>query len=415
MKRNRIIALVCTVALTATLFAGCGNKTEPVKVEEKPKVEVPVEPVNLTVQVWGSSPAETKLVDDQIAAFNEKNKSKKITLKKEVATGDYNQVMQTKIASKTETDLFYLDVSLAATYIDKKVIAPIDEYLNAEDLKDFYPNLLGGFQKDGKTYGLPKDYNSLALFYNKKMFADAGVTPPTTWAEFEEVSKKLTKGKVKALSLPDDAARFAPFIFQAGGQIVNGEEMKFNSPEAIKGFEFYYSMIKNGYAATPKDLGDGWPGDSLSNGKAAMVIEGGWMIPFMKEKAPDVEYGIAELPAGEKQGNLLFTVSYSMSNNTKHPKEAAEAIKFLTGKASQELVATSGLAIPSRISMGTVFTDKFPERKALVDGTKYATVFTYGLKHSKIQDALSKAGESLRLKKSADGKTALDDANKVAQ
>jgi multiple sugar transport system substrate-binding protein len=413
MKRNRIIALVCSLALTATLFGGCGNKANNAKVEEKPKVETPAEPVTLKVQVWGSSPAETKLVDDQIAEFNKENKN--IILQKEVATGDYNQVMQTKIASKTETDLFYLDVSLASTYIDKGVVAPLDEYLDKDDLNDFYPNILEGFQKDGKTYGLPKDYNSLAIFYNKKMFADAGVTPPTTWAEFEEVSKKLTQGKVKALALADDSARFAPFLFQAGGKITDGEEIKFNSPEAIKGFEFYYSMFKKGYAATPKDLGDGWSGDSLAAQKAAMVIEGGWMIPFMAEKAPTVEYGIAELPAGDKQGNLLFTVSYSMSKNTKHPKEAAEAIKFLTGKAAQEMVATSGLAIPTRISMGTVFTDKFPERKALVDGTKYANVFSYGLKHSKIQDELGKAGERLRLGKNPDGKTALEEAIKAVQ
>ncbi len=358
MKRNRIIALVCTVALTVTMFAGCGNKANNDKVEDKPKVEAPAEPVTLTVQVWGSSPAETALVDDQIAAFNSAHEN--ITLKKEVATGDYNQVMQTKIASKTETDLFYLDVSLAATYIDKGVVAPIDEYLDQEDLKDFYPNILEGFQKDGKTYGLPKDYNSLAIFYNKKMFADAGVTAPTTWEEFEEISKKLTKGDVKALALADDSARFAPFIFQAGGKIVDGEEMKFNSPEAIKGFEFYYSMFKKGYAETPTDLGEGWSGDALSSEKVAMVIEGGWMIPFMAEKAPTVEYGIAELPAGEKQGNLLFTVSYSMSNNTKHPKEAAEAIKFLTGKTAQEMVATSGLAIPTYIMNAPLGLGKVP-------------------------------------------------------
>lgn len=404
MKKNRIVALVSSVAIIATIFAGCGTKD---------KTTVSTEKVNLKVQVWGSSPAETKLVDDQIAEFNKANKN--ITLTKEVVTGDYNQVMQTKLAAKTEPDLFYLDVALAAAYMDKGSIAPLDQYLDKEDLKDFYPNLLSGFQKDGKTYGLPKDFNSLGLFYNKKMFADAGVTPPKTWAELEEVSKKLTKGKVKALSLTDESARYAPFIFQSGGKVVDGEKMVFNSPEAIKGFEFYFSMFKKGYASTPKDLGDGWAGESLSSQKAAMVIEGGWLIPFMTEKAPTLEYGIAELPKGEKQGNLLFTVAYSMSKNTKHPKEAAEAIKFLAGKKSQDLLATSGLAIPSRISMATVFAEKFPERKALVDGTKYATVYTYGLKNSKINEEINKAGERYRLGKNPDGKTALDEALKAIQ
>jgi multiple sugar transport system substrate-binding protein len=415
MKRNRIIALVCSVALTATLFAGCGNKANNTKVDDKTKVETPSEPVTITVEVWGSSETETKLLDDQITAFNEANKSKKITLKKEVATGDYNQVMQTKIAAKTEPDLFFLDVSLVPSFVDKGAVAPIDEYMDKEDLKDFYPNLLEGFQVDGKTYGLPKDFNSLALFYNKKMFADAGVTPPTTWAELETVSKKLTKGKVKALSLPDDSARFSSFMFQAGGKIVDGEEMVFNSPEAIKGFEFYYSFFKNGDAASPADLGDGWPGESLAKGNAAMVVEGGWLIPFMKDTAPELEYGIAELPKGEKQGNMLFTVAYAMSTNTKHPKEAAEAIKFLTGKESQQMTADSGLAIPSRISMATAYAENFPERKALVDGTVYATPYSYGKNFSKINSELQKAGERLRLKKSPDGKSTLDEAIKAAK
>ena len=406
MKKNSLIALVCTIALTATIFAGCGSTA---------KTVAPTGPVSLTVEIWSSSPAEIKLVDDQIAEFNLENKSKNITLKKEVATGDYNQVMQTKIASKTEPDLFYLDVSLAATYISKGVIAPLDQYLDKEDLKDFSPNLLAGFQKNGKTYGLPKDVNTLGIFYNKKMLADAGVTPPKTWAEFEDAAKKLTKGKVKALSMADDSARFAPFILQAGGKINEGDTPVFNSTEAIKGFDFYYSMFKKGYAATPKDLGDGWAGDSLAAQKVAMVVEGGWMIPYMKEKAPTLDYGIAELPTGDKQGNLLFTVSYSMSTNTKHPKEAAEAIKFLTGKASQQMVSDSGLAIPSRLSIANAFTDKFPERKALVDGTKYATVYAYGLNHAKINDELAKAGERLRLGKNPDGKTALDEALKALQ
>ena len=313
MKRNRIIALICTVALTATLFVGCGSK-EAAKVEDKPKVETPAEPVTLSVQVWGGSPTETKLIDDQVSAFNAANPN--IILKKEVAVGDYNQLMQTKIAAKTEADLFFLDVSLVPSFVDKGVVAPIDEYLDNEDLKDFLPNILEGFQVDGKTYGLPKDYNNLGLFYNKKMFADAGVTPPTTWAELEAVSKKLTKGKVKALSLTDESARFASFLFQAGGKITNGEEMVFNSPESIKGFEFYYSFFKNGYASTPKDLGDGWAGESLAKGNAAMVVEGGWLIPFMKDTAPALEYGIAELPAGEQKGNMLYTVAYAMSKNT---------------------------------------------------------------------------------------------------
>lgn len=406
MKRNALVAVITSLLLTTSLLAGCGKKDAVPTNNAAEDKEVVIK-----LGCWGSSPAETKLLDDQIAEFNKE--FPKIKVQKEVITNDYNQAMQTRIASKTDPDVFYLDVSLAPAYMEKAT-APIDEYLDKEDLKDFNENLLKGFQKDGKTYGLPKDYNSLAIFYNQEMLDKAGVKPPTTWAELEEASKKLTKDGVKALALADDSARFVPFIFQAGGKVMDGEKIAFNTPEAAKALDFYYSFVKNGQAADPKSLGEGWNGDALAHKKVAMVIEGGWMIPFMKESAPDVKYGISALPKGEQTGNLAFTVAYAMSKNTKNPKQSAELIKFLTGKKAQEMTADSGLAIPTRKSMADVYTSKYPERAALVEGAKGAEVFCYGEKHAKIQDALAKAGEKLRLNKLPDGKAALEDAEKAS-
>lgn len=403
MKKSRLIALVSSVVVIAGVFAGCGNS----------KNEAPQDKqVTLKVGMWSSSPAETKLIDDQIAEFNKS--FPKIKIEKEVITGDYNQAMQTRIASKTEPDIFYLDVSLASAYIQKNAIAPIDQYLDKEDLKDFKQNLLDGYTKDGKVYGLPKDYNSLALFYNEEMFNKAGVTAPKNWAELENVAKKLTSDKVKGMVLSYDSARFAPFIFQAGGNIIENGKPAFTSDSAVKGFDYYMSMFKKGYATDPKTLGEGWSGDAFANGKAAMCIEGGWMIPFMKEKAPNLKYGIANLPSGEKQGNFAFTVAYVMGKDTKNPKEAAEAIKFLTGKKAQEMTAESGLAIPTRQSLDNAYISKFPERKALVEGAVGAQVFSYGFNHAKIQDELGKAAEKVGLGK-ADSKTALDEALKAVQ
>lgn len=410
MKSKRLLALITSLMVSVAVFAGCGSKNNN---EDNANNAEPEKEVTIKLGCWGSSPAETKLLDDQIEAFNKKYP--KIKVQKEVITGDYNQAMQTRIASKTEPDIFYLDVALAPAYMEKAT-APIDEYLDKEDLKDFNENLLDGFKKDGKIYGLPKDYNSLAIFYNKDMLDKAGVTPPTNWEEMENAAKKLTKDGVKGFALADDSARFAPFILQAGGKITEGDKVAFNTAEAAKGMDFYYSFFKKGYASDPKSLGEGWNGDALAHKKAAMVIEGGWMIPFMKESAPDVKYGISPLPQGDKNGNLLFTVAYAMSKNTKNPKQAAEVIKFLTGKEAQQMTADSGLAIPSRTSMANVFADKYPERKPLVDGAKDAVVYSYGEKHAKINDALAKAGEKLRLGKIADGKAALEDAEKaVAQ
>lgn len=410
MSLKKITALITAVLLITGVFAGCGKTKETTQTSQQNQQAQQTQEQNIiiTLGCWASSPAETKLLDDQIQAFQNENPN--ITIKKTVITGDYLQGIQAKIASQTEPDVYYLDVALASNFISKGVILPLDDYLDKEDLKDFQPNLLAGYQKDGKTYGLPKDYNTLALFYNKDMFDKAKLQPPTTWAELEEAAKKLTSGKVKGIALPNDAQRFNAFILQAGGQINDGDTPVFNTPEAAKGLDFYYSLIKKGYAATPKDLGDGWAGDSLAHGNAAMVIEGGWMIPFMKESAPNVKYGIAKLPKGDKEGDLAFTVAYVMSKNTKHKEAAAKVIKFLTGKEAQKMVADSGLAIPSRISMGEEYVKNFPERKPLVDMTLVSKVANYGINGSKILDALGKAGEKIQLGQVPDAKAALEEA-----
>lgn len=404
MKKKRLLAVLAAAVLMTGVFAGCGKSTS---TSNNTNSKESNEKVTLKVGVWSSSPAETKLLDSQIEAFTKKFPN--ITLKKQVITGDYNQALQTMIASHTEPDLFYLDVSLAEAYISKGAVAPLDEYLDKEDIKDFSQNLLAGYQKDGKTYGLPKDTNVLALFYNKDMLSAAGVNVPTTWAELQDAAKKLTNGSVKGLALQDDAARWGVFANQSGSKIYDNGKLNLTAEGTKKGLDFYTSFIKNGTGADPKSLGAGWGGEAFYKGKAAMTFEGGWLIPAITESAPNLKYGIALLPKGDQGGNYAFTVSYSMSKNTKYPKQTAEAIKFLTGKEAQQMTAESGLAMPTRASLGDVYASKYPERKALVDGVTDATVYCYGVNHAKINDELTKACEKVRLGK-ADAKTALEQA-----
>ncbi|EOD01540.1 ABC transporter substrate-binding protein [Caldisalinibacter kiritimatiensis] len=395
---KKVSLLLVVLMLTGSLLVGCGGDNTASN-----------GPVTIKIGMWASSPAETELVDKQIAEFEKTYPN--INIEKEVYTDDYLQQLQANIAAKTEPDVYYLDVYQAPAFMEKEVILPLDEYLDKNDVKDFEENLLNGFMKDGKIYGLPKDYNTLALFYNKEMFEEAGVDVPTTWAELEEAAKKLTKDGVKGIVLSNDAARFIPFIYQAGGKVVDeNNSPAFTTSEAAKGLGFYYSLLEKGYADTPANLGVGWNGDALAQEKAAMCIEGGWMIPFMKEAGPEVDYGIAKLPRGDKEGDLAFTVAYVMSKNTEHKEEAAEVIKFLTGKKAQEMVAESGLAIPTRKSMSQVFVDKYPERKPLVDMVEYSKVYQFGVKSSKILDELNNAGTKLQKGVESDSARVLKEA-----
>ncbi|ABY93473.1 ABC transporter substrate-binding protein [Thermoanaerobacter brockii subsp. lactiethylicus] len=416
MSKKLISIFVLTIFVLATVLAGCSsskNNTSSANETNTQKQET-AKPVTIKLGMWSSSPAEKKIVDDQIAKFKEKYPN--IDVQIETIVGDYMQKLQTELASNTAPDIFYLDSMPAPQLMSSGVLEPLDDYIKKYnvDVNDFEPALLSAFQWDGKTYGLPKDFNTLALFYNKDMFKAAGINePPKTWEELRDVAKKLTKDGVKGLVLSADLARFDAFINQNGGSVYQDGKVTLNLPENAQALDFYVSLItKDKVADTPQNMGEGWNGDAFAAKKAAMAIEGGWMIPFLKEKAPDLNYGIAELPAGKQKSTMAFTVAYVMNKNSKHKDEAFKLIEFLTGKEGQQFVVDSGLALPSRKSMQEGFKEKYPERAAFVDGASYAVPWQFGLYGTKVVDAANKACEALIMKQISSAQQALDNAQK---
>jgi len=368
--------------------------------------------ITLKLGAWASSPAEKKIVQNQIAAFKKLYPNVDVRITEIV--GDYNQKIQLLMASKTEPDIFYMDSMPAWQYIAKGVLEPLDYWMKKYNVKTigYESSLLQPFIYKGKVYGLPKDYNTLVLFYNKEMFKQAGLTqPPKTWQELKEYAKKLTTGKVVGLTMNLELARIQPFAYQNGGKVFDGTKPVFTDPKALEGFKFALDLFKEGICKTPKDLGAGWVGDAFADKKAAMTIEGGWMIPFLNErKIPKDSYGIAELPAGPAgKSTMAFTVAYVMSKNSKHKPEAFKLIRFLTGEGGQKFVVEAGLALPSLKSAGVNFAKTYPERKALVDGAKYAQVYFYGLDGTKVVDVFNKAFEDYVIGKKYDLKKNIEE------
>ncbi|SHF16355.1 carbohydrate ABC transporter substrate-binding protein, CUT1 family [Thermoanaerobacter uzonensis DSM 18761] len=416
MSKKLLSIFVLTIFVLATVLAGCSsskNNTSSANETNTQKQET-VEPVTIKLGMWSSSPAEKKIVDDQIAKFKEKYPN--IDVQIETIVGDYMQKLQTELASNTAPDIFYLDSMPAPQLMSSGVLEPLDDYIKKYnvDVNDFEPALLSAFQWEGKTYGLPKDFNTLALFYNKDMFKAAGINEsPKTWEELRDVAKKLTKDGVKGLVLSADLARFDAFINQNGGSVYQDGKVTLNLPENAQALDFYVGLItKDKVADTPQNMGEGWNGDAFAAKKAAMAIEGGWMIPFLKEKASDLNYGIAELPAGKQKSTMAFTVAYVMNKNSQHKDEAFKLIEFLTGKEGQQFVVDSGLALPSRKSMQEGFKEKYPERAAFVDGASYAVPWQFGLYGTKVVDAANKACEALIMKQISSAQQALDNTQK---
>ncbi|WP_067933226.1 ABC transporter substrate-binding protein [Alicyclobacillus kakegawensis] len=354
--------------------------------------------VTLKLGMWSSSPAEKQLVEKQVKAFEKKNPNIKVNL--QVITGDYLQALQPMLASHTAPDVFYVDSSYAPTLEASGALMPLDKYIKQDHVNtsDFSPALLKAFQWKGVTYGLPKDMNTMALEYNKSMFAKAGIqSPPKTWNEFEQDAAKLKAKGMTPLSMPIDVARYYPFVKDFGGSYydVNNDKATFTDKANVPGLQFFIDNFKQKNFVQPKDLGGDWAGIPFAQGKVAMVLEGAWLIPFMQQTAPKLDYGVADLPSANGQDyNMTYTVSYSMAKSTQHPDQAAKLLFYLTGPEALKMTAESGLAIPSRTSVQGEFLKKYPNYKAFVDGVKHAVPYQFGTLGQEFVDAINKATEA---------------------
>ncbi len=342
---------------------------------------------NVRLATATSSPEEDKIVDQQVANFTKAYPNVKVA--REIIASDYDTKIKTLIAGNNAPDVFYVDSLIAPDYIQGKVFEPLNSYAdkNKVNIGDFYPALIKAYTgPDGKVYGLPKDHNTLAMFYNKEMFQQAGITAaPKTWDELRAAAQKLKDKNPAAdftpIAADPDLARLLPWVYQAGGGMLSDDLKSSKVTEAgfKKGLDFYYGLRKDGFSKKASEVGADWAGDALIKGKAAIAFEGGWLIPPLSKTPMKDKVGIAELPKGDQQATMDFTVAYVMSSKSKDKDAAFALLSFLTSESQQRLLSDTGLALPSRQSLTAAFLEKYPERKPLVDGTNYAKPWQFGV------------------------------------
>ncbi|GAC1389079.1 MAG: ABC transporter substrate-binding protein [Ktedonobacteraceae bacterium] len=380
--------------------------------------------ITLTVSGFTSTPAEDALVQSNLNKFTAAHPNIKINWAP--IPGDYATKMRANIASGNVADVFYVTPQMGSQYTTSGKLLNLSPYMAKDNVKpdSYYSSLLTPFTcKNGNVYGLPKDWNSLGVFYNKKLFQAAGVAFPTanwTWDDMRADAKKLTKPGSAATSqygitLNPDPSRWGAFLFAAGGSVLNkdGSQAAFNSQAGVNALNFYSSFQKDGSSVIPTNVSAGWPGEAFGKQRAAMALEGGWLIPYMAETYPGVDYDIAPVPsdpATGKRADLIYTNAWGAYGSTKHPEAAWELIKYMTGSDVQSSQLHAGFALPSLKSLAndSYFTSH-PGVKVMFDAAQYGYADSFGphddVIHTKIGDAIEKV-----LLGKADPTSALNDA-----
>ncbi|MFN8561882.1 MAG: ABC transporter substrate-binding protein [Anaerolineae bacterium] len=330
--------------------------------------------VTIRLAGWSSSEAEDKALTDAVQQFMDANPGINVEIN---LSPSYNETMQTAFASGDYPEVFYIDSSKLPDWVEAGVVAPAGD--NIEQPDDIYPSLLEVFTYDGTLYCPPKDFSTMTLQYNKDLFDAAGVEYPTadwTWDDLKAAAEKLTGGDVLGLVTPPNFERWLPFLYQAGGAIFDADgNVTLDSPEAQAALDYYVGLVNDGFAGPPSAVDAGWGGEAFGNARVAMAMEGNWVINYLKEQFPDLNWGVAPLPQGTAgQATMAFTVCYGVAADNAHPEESWKLVNFLTGPDGAQYVAANSFGVmPTRASAADAWIQRFGEdMQPFVDGADYA-------------------------------------------
>lgn len=325
----------------------------------------------VSVLIGSSGEAETKSVEAAVKAWSQESG---IAASVIPATDLVQQASQ-GFAGGNPEDVLYVSTDQFAGWASNGSLAAYgDQLANAGD---FRPGLVQAFTHEGKFYCAPKDFSTLALVINTKMWQDAGLTDadvPTTWDQLAAVAKKLTQGKRVGLAMSPEIARIGVFLAQNGGALVSadGTTATANSPENVEALTFVKKLLTEGVADFSSKLGSGWGGEAFGKEQAAMVIEGNWITGAMANDYPDVQYKVVKLPAGKQEGTLQFTNCWGIPADADNTGGALSLVNYLTTTDQQLTFAKDFGVMPSLQSAAEGYKAEFPAMAPFMDSADAA-------------------------------------------
>lgn len=250
------------------------------------------------------------------------------------------QKLTTDISAGTNADLSIIGTRWLIDFVEQGVAEPLDRWMTPEFTGRFIETFLSPSVMEGSTYGLPIAASARAMYWNKDLFAQAGIAnPPDTWEQLQ-----IDAAKIAALG--EDIAGFGMqgkeietdvyfyyAMWSKGAEILDADGTSgLDSEGAIAAAEMYKSMIDNGLtqdgvtAMNREDVQN-----LFKQGKVGMMITAPFLSNQIAAEAPDLQYGVAAIPAGPTgaRGTYGVTDSLIMFANSQNKDEAWKFMDFL--------------------------------------------------------------------------------------
>lgn len=359
--RNKAFGITAAAACLALLVAGCTSDSGTEDGPDDGATTDEAEPATVRVMLWGNDQDITS-IKDAAAGFESANPEITVEWESGDCAVDYAPC-KTLVAGGNMPDVVVAGSWVYYQLANDGVIADVTPYLEASGTSrdDFTPTILDALTSpsDGGLYGLPMGYNIQSLFYNKDMFDAAGLEyPPAdgsyTYDDLADWAAQLTL---------DDAGRnaddpdfdpdgiqqygyfnfaaqpiepgYAPVLAAFGGGILGGDarnECTADSDGTIEGFQWLQDRMWQDHTAITPQLHQEEPGAARwVRGQVAMQQGSHEQVPAVQQQNPELNYGIAALPAGPAGNATLAQIHIWVMSEQSDVKDAAwEFIHYMS-------------------------------------------------------------------------------------
>jgi len=342
--------------------------------------------VTLTYALW--DPHEQIGYQQSIAAFEKLHPDIKVQIEI-IPYVDYEQKITAEFITGQAPDLFWVNTPFLGTFIKDGMLANLTPLIKAShiNMAQYYPQLVALHSRGSAIYGLPKDWDTIALYYNKAYFAKLHLTVPdnlswspdgtgslvtflkeatTDTSGHNALSPQFHPNKVAVYALGvdnDPQAGWGNYVAELGGKVIpypNAPNMTLTTPQFTEGMAFLTKYLTGDHVIVPASLsGANAEGQNLlqlfSQGTIAMWEAGDWNTTAIKASA-NFPVGVAMLPTGPDGRVSVFNgLIDGLNSHTPYPKQAWELEEWLGSPQSEAILGSGGYVWPAIKSLDPLF------------------------------------------------------------
>lgn len=399
MKFNKKKITNLSLLLGASLFlAACGASEN-----EASGSNSDSSPVELTYSIWdsGQEPGMSAIAD----AFNEQNPDVNVSV--EVTPWDqYWTKLEASAQGESMPDIFWMHSNEIAKYSEGNVLYDLTETIESSDsldMADFPAELVALYTPDEKTLAIPKDYDTIGLWYNKTLFDEAGLAYPDdtwTWDDLLSAAQVLTDEEAGIYGLLAPLNRqegYHNFIYQNGGAVLSEDktESEFRDPATVEAVQWYVDLsVVHGVSPTSSQFADNSNLSYFQSGRGAMAFLGTWMTAQIASNEYSNENAdVAVMPQREERASIFNGLANSVSSSTDHPEEAIRFLEFLSSEEGMTIQGDQGSAIPALAGTDTSYLEAYPQfnMQAFIDQMEYSVIKPYTKQTTRWENAENQA------------------------